>query len=249
MQLDMAIRNHPVSRQTMILSWSAWLTLSLLILLPAAAHCTENRAGVSGAGNTNGTNDQSKAKNGNKAGKCIANICLETSITQKDIVAKYGPGRTHVSGGKPLETVTRCYYDPKQDLYIEFNFDKHLQEMVRYNSDLAGIMVSLIPMCPKRYKPTHSFPRLSTEYGLTIGSTEAEVRTAMGKPNMVQDMAEVERSGLSRHTHEELMRAYDTPDYGETALFYNPDPEHNLLFNYFYISQGKVKSIHLNASE
>ncbi len=188
---------------------------------------------------------------GNKVGTCMAGICLETPLTQKDIVAKYGPGRAHfVHVGTELESGTRCYYDPRQDLYIEFNFDKHQQQAVVYNSDLTEIMVSSVPMCEKKYKPKQPFPKFATEYGLTIGSTEAEVHAAMGKPADIWNMAEIEKSNLKTwSSREALMRAYRTTDYGETALHYPPAEKNSLLLNSFYISQGKVKSIHLSDSE
>lgn len=180
----------------------------------------------------------------------MAGICLETPLTQKDIVAKYGPGRARfVHVGTELESGTRCYYDPSQDLYIEFNFDKHQQQEVVYNSDLTEIMVSSVPMCEKKYKPKQPFPKFATEYGLTIGATEAEVHAAMGEPAKIWDMAELEKLNLRERTRESLVRSYDTTDYGKTMLLYSPPEKNTLLFNSIYISQGKVKSIHLSDSE
>ena len=229
MQFDLASRNNPSTFKNPAWGWT--VLLPLLILLPASASSVDN-----------------KGQAGNKASTCIAKLCLATPLSQKEIVAQYGEGRKRVSGGATDESVSRCYYDPKQDLYVEFNFDKHVQDQVVYNSDLTQVMVSRVPMCEKSFKPKHPFPKFVTELGLTIGSTEAEVQAAMGKPNRVG--AAEDRSKRSTPTsHDELMRGYDAPDYGETSLFYSPDQQHDLLANFFYISQGKVKSILLSVSE
>jgi hypothetical protein len=220
----------PMGRHSGSSALSAWKRVACVLLpllaLPAAA---------SGA--------EGKQATGKKAATCIADICLETPLTQEDIVAKYGPGREQVSdAGTPVESAARCYYDPAQDLYVEFQFDKHQQAQVTFNSDLTQIMVSRAPMCEKRYTPKQPFPKLATEYGLKIGSTQAEVRAAMGTPDR---MDKAERHPASHESH---MEAYDAADYGEVAMFYWPDKE-DLLSNSYYISHGEVKSISLRFSE
>ncbi len=219
----------------------ARLLLPLLLALPAAAYCADG-----------------------KTSKCVAEICLKTSITQEDIVAKYGPGReyAHVDlvetdgpGHKRVpkpnpDLVKRCYYDPKQDLYIEFSFDKHQQKEVVYNSDLIEIMVSSVPMCSKKYTPKQPFPPFKTEHGVGVGATEAEVQAAMGKPGDTISIAYREQLMSKHDSHEELMREYDSTEYGENGLYYAPpDSQRDLLYDLFYVSQGKVKSILLSNTE
>ncbi len=220
--------------------------LLLLLALPFSASGAENKQAA-----------------GKKPDKCIAEICLETPVTQEDIVAKYGPGREYVpmvnfageSTGwkevvKPDDDVTqRCYYDPSQHLYIEFDFDKHQQRQVVYNSDLVTITVSTVTMCDKKFTPKQPFPPFKTEHGVGIGATEAEVQAAMGKPDDTINMKDHERVNLAHRTHEALMRDHESAEYGETALYYNPDPQHSLLEDLFFISDGKVKSIRLSNSE
>lgn len=182
----------------------------------------------------------------NKADKCMAGICLEPPIAQKALVAKYGPGLTRSGPGSGDDMVTRCYYDKKQDLYVEFTFDKHGEAV--YDSDLIEIMVSPVPMCPKRYAPKKPFSKLVTESGLKVGSTVAEVEAALGKPSRIDDVAGRERTTYATKPQEYLLRNYDSSAYGGQKLMYIPDPE-ELLFSAFYISDGKVKSVLLSVSE
>lgn len=232
--------DHSESSGKPVFGRGARLLLSLLLALPPAAYCADS-----------------------KTSKCMAEICLKTPVTQEDIVAKYGTGREYVhidlveTGGpghkyvrKPNpDLVKRCYYDPKQDLYVEFSFDKHQQQEVVYNSDLIEIMVSSVPMCPKKYTPKQPFPPFKTENGISVGATEAEVQAVMGKPLNTISIAQREQTMSKYNSHEELMREYDATEYGENGLYYSPDPQHSLLENLVYISQGKVKSILLSNSE
>ncbi len=182
-----------------------------------------------------------------KAERCMAGICLEQPITQKMLVAKYGPGRKRLEPGLQPDTVARCYYDKKQDLYVEFNFDMHVETI--YNSDLSQIMVSRAPMCSKRYAPKRPFPKLVTDSGLTVGSSEAEVEAALGKPFRTADVAEMERTNYATFPQEDLMRDYLSSAYGTTARIYGLDPKVDPLENEFFISDGKVKSVLLSVAE
>lgn len=242
MKYSMVTAHHFGLTGKLLMHRAAPLLLPLLILLPGVAYCGDN-----------------------KTSKCMAEICLETPITQEDIVAKYGPGREYVRidfvetegpdhklvrKPKPNpDLVKRCYYDPTQDLYIEFSFDKHQQRQVVYNSDLIEIVVTSVPMCPKKYKPKQPFQPFKTEHGISVGATEAEVLAAMGKPFDTISIADREQTMSKHESREELMREYDATEYGENGLYYSPDPGHNLLENLVYISQGKVKSILLGNSE
>lgn len=220
------VHTNPVNRPlTRARHGVAWLTL-LLFTLPAAA----NAAG--------------------KADKCVAGICLEQPVTQKMLVAKYGPGLKRIGPGSYPDFVTRCYYDNKQGLYVEFTFDQHHELNTDYGSDLTEIMVSRTPMCPKRYAPKKPFARLATESGLAVGSTEAEVEAALGKPDRVDDVTRIEQDETSRANSkpEFLMRDYLSSAYGTTKRVYIPDPQ-DLLFNAFYINAGMVKSILVSVSE
>lgn len=216
----------PMGRHSRSSALSAWKRAACLLLpllaLPATASGTEG-----------------KQATGKKAATCIAkNVCLLTPLTQNDIVAKYGPGRLF-AGSTIVGTASRCYYDPKQHLYIEFSFDKHQQTQVNFNSDLSEIMLSRAPICEKRYAPKQPFPRFITELGLKIGSSEAQVTAIMGKPDRTVNTKKQLQPDLEDH---------DAAAYGELALFYWPDKE-DLLSNSYYISRGKVKSIMLRFSE
>jgi hypothetical protein len=204
------------------LRW-AWL-LPLALALPATASAT------------------------GKADKCVAGICLQSSITQKMLVAKYGPGRLRIGPGLIPDTQQRCYYDKQQGLYIEFTFDKHAELNTEPGSDLSGIMVSSVPMCPQSYAPKRPFPKFTTESGLHVGSTAAEVEAALGKTDKLYDVAGRERKSNANFTQEELMRDYRTSVFGGFAWVYIPDPE-DLLANYIYIDDGKIKSLRLSDSE
>lgn len=227
--------------------WRCGAWLPLLLALPFSASAAEHKPAA-----------------GKAPEKCMAGICLETPMTQKNIVAKYGPGRNYVPTGvyagestgwknvrRPDPDVSqRCYYDPTQRLYIEFGFDKHQQRQSVYNSDLVEIVVSTVPMCAKTYTPKRPFPPFKTEHGVGIGATEAEVQAAVGKPDNTISIADRERLRSSRgESRESLMRDHMVADFGEMGLNYNPDPKHKLLQNLFYISHGKVKSILLSDSE
>lgn len=223
---------HAASSETSIPLRGVRLLLPLLLALPFSASAAEN-----------------KPASGKRPDKCMAQICLETPMTQDDIVAKYGPGRKAVPYPASPDEVQRCYYDPKQHLYIEFSFDKHQQVQVVYNSDLNDIVVSTFPMCDKKFTPKQPFPPFKTERGVGIGATEAEVLAAMGPPDGTFDMADYERKNLKHRTHAQLVRDHDSAVYGEKSLLYSPDPQHDLLTNAFLISHGKVKSIMLSNSE
>lgn len=103
--------------------------------------------------------------------------------------------------------------------------------------------------CQKARRGAPRREHVKTEYGVGIDAAEAEVRTAMGKPLDTISIAGREQTMSKHESHEELMREYDSTEYGENGLYYSPDPEHDLLENLFYISQGKVKSILLRNSE
>lgn len=201
---------------------AAWLLLPLLLAFPAMA----------GAADT-----------------CMAGICLNTAINQKTLVAKYGPGRLRIEQSEVPEIRQRCYYDKQQGLYIEFTFDIHGE--LNSVSDLTEIVVSTVPMCPKRYAPKRPFPRMVTESGLRVGLTEAEVETALGRPQRIDDVAELEHermAGANGFTQEMLMRNYAASVFGSPKWMYIPDPN-DLLFNAFFMADGTVKSLWLSVSE
>ncbi len=201
---------------------AAWLLLPIMLACPAMASAV------------------------GKADKCMAGICLESKTNQKMLVAKYGPGRLRKEPGADADTMQRCYYDKKQGLYIEFTFDKHAE--LNTDSDLTTIMVSSVPMCPKRYAPKKPFQKFVTESGLRVGLTEAEVEAIKGKPDRIDDVAGKEQKNYANFTQEELMQDYLSSAYGGVKWMYLP-PEDDLLLNGLYISDGKVKSLLLSDSE
>lgn len=169
---------------------------------------------------------------------CVAKICLGVEqVNEKSLVKNYGEGKRQLGMGNDPSVVRRCFYDKTQNLWLEFTFDKH-----SIVAELSDIFVSSQSLCEKTFVPKKSFPKIVLKNGLVIGSLDRDVIKVKGKPNRVD---ENEKSNSSKL----LEKTYFSSIYGETVLVYDYSERDENEMNYFYISNGKIKTIWLSISE
>jgi hypothetical protein len=175
--------------------------------------------------------------------KCIGGICLEQKgLTEQKLVERFGQGKLYAPDPEDPDFVVRCYYEPSQDAWIEFKFDRRKNYFNPYQ--LITIFVSREPLCEKTSTPAKPFAELKTRSGLKLGSAEQEIVRVKGPPSRVAD-------AVLRETKNPKLKSKSpyAAKYGEKVYVYGKDPEGDLLANSYHVTDGKIKSIWLSVSE
>lgn len=173
--------------------------------------------------------------------RCIGNICInQHGKSPAWLLRKYGVGQVH-KDADDSELVIHCYYDARQQLWIELEFSS--SEMGKAGSRFTGLFVTTVPMCPIRFSPRKSFPDFTSEYGVKIGSIESDLIKKMGQPKRKDDVRAIESKSAylidsSRYASK----------FGSTRFVYDENPS-SLLFNFYGFENGKLVSMWFADSE
>lgn len=167
---------------------------------------------------------------------CLAGFCLiGAKVTESEVVAKLGEGYTR-SETPVVGNIIHCYFDPTQEMWIEFTFDHH------QSHQLLQVFASRTPLCDRTYQPKTRLQSAKTGGGIALGSTKADVLRVYGGPTRVDDYEVMERLDPSQKDTHMAAR------FGSPGLVYYPDPN-ELLFAVFYLRENKVQSILVSISE
>src|ERR1700733_3655622 len=99
---------------------------------------------------------------------CLGGICVRPNqMPEADFVSRYGDGvLLERSWSNVVESSSRCYYDAKQQLWIQA---VSLRADTSVPSYMLGVEVSMKPLCDKKIAPKQPFPKLALANGLGIG--------------------------------------------------------------------------------
>lgn len=168
---------------------------------------------------------------------CLAGFCLiGAKVTESEVIAKLGEGYTRYTASV-VGDIVHCYFDPTQEVWIEFTFDHHHQ-----SHQLLQVFASRTPLCDRTYQPKIRLQPVKTAGGIALGSTKADVLRVYGVPTRIDDHEAMERLYPSQKDTHMAAR------YGSPGLVYYPDPN-ELLLAVFYLRENKVQSIFVSISE
>jgi len=168
---------------------------------------------------------------------CVANFCLgNKELTFQSLKKEYGSGGSVSLDGDQKRL---CYYDDQQKLWflLEFNIHSHTRRTA-----LETIFVSAEKICTKKIAPLSFLQDLKTNGDIRVGMPETELLNLKGQPTRVD--SSVEREKQSRVSYAGTLYA---PRFGEKVLVFLSDDQSK--FNFFYITDGKIKSIWVSDAE
>lgn len=169
---------------------------------------------------------------------CLGKICLEQAkVNERTLVERFGEGRKRYGGGDDRSVVLRCYYDPKQNLWVEFTFDKNGQA---FGTNLKQIFVTNEQHCPKNFIPKVSFEKMETEAGIAVGSTQQHIVRIKGKPTSISPKVQNYQGSIDE---------YFSGHYGEMEYSYEYSERNENENNVYFVTDGKVKSIWISNDE
>ena len=170
---------------------------------------------------------------------CLGKFCLlDKQWTESEVVNRFGPGKESLQGKDGL-SVSHCYFLPREKLWLELTFDR--RQPFQGKVDLKDIFLTSETLCEQHFQAKEPLDHLMTTSGITVGADEDDVLQLKSTPTRVDDsVARQERNPAYGDTKYAVR-------YGEKVLVYRKPSD--LGFNFFYISNGKVKSIWLSMSE
>lgn len=171
---------------------------------------------------------------------CIGNICLEKkNFTYQSTKKLFGVGSVATVGRDEIDKRKLCYFDAQQQMWVLLEFDTHSNYR---QVALETIFVSTEQVCAVKTSPSLTLHEFKTNGGIRVGMDEAVLIKLKGQPARIDDS--VEREKNARFSFRDTLRA---PRFGEKVFVYvNSD---RVQFNFFYINDGKVKSILVSDSE
>lgn len=168
---------------------------------------------------------------------CLAGFCLNKAKTiESEVIAKLGEGYTRRTT-PAVGDIVHCYFDPAQEMWIEFTFDHHHQ-----SRQLLQVFASSTPLCDRAYQPKTRLQPAKTAGGIALGSTKADVLHVYGEPARVDDREAMER------LNPPPQNSYLAARFGSHVLVYDSGPD-DLLLAVFYLRENKVQSILVSISE
>jgi len=157
-------------------------------------------------------------------GSCVASICLDTGISEREFVARFGTGE--INWGN-----THCYALPKLGLYFAGAAED--EDPSQTNRRINWVYLGRRPhaACAHWGSAKHRPRPLGTREGLRIGDPERRVYELYA----------------SRRT---FMKTYFSPRDGSKGIFFGPrDPDESLLQTEITIKGGRVIGIAVSDEE
>ena len=165
---------------------------------------------------------------------CIANFCMgfhhKLPMRKSALIKTYGKGCI-------VNEVYHCYFDPEQEIYIQFGVDEE------HTNEIDFVFVSGKPSCPCNVRPKIKFPKMVTKEGIGIGNSIKEVLNTYGKPSSIRKPTDQFKADFSNE------HSKDTEHFGDTAYFYYNIDKELALFSVFYFRKGKVSAFLISNGE
>ena len=157
-------------------------------------------------------------------GSCVASICLDTGISEREFVAHFGPGE--INSGN-----THCYVLPKVGLYFAGAADDEDPSPTTRHINWVYLGRTPHPFCAHWGSAKHRPSPLGTREGLRIGDPERRVHELYA----------------SRRA---FMKTYFSPRDGSKGIYFGPrDPDESLLQTEITIKGGIVVGITVSDQE
>lgn len=168
---------------------------------------------------------------------CILSLCAgDQKTSERDVVRKLGRG---MSVRRPDDAgPTRCYFDSANNVWGDFTFVG--RERQGRKDSLESIFLSSQPLCdPSTSKSTA--PLNGSLLGVSLGMSEADVVSKLGKPVRTDDSKDRERR------KPQMAETRYAAKFGETVLVYSNESDLGTLM--VFLENGKTKSIWFTASD
>jgi hypothetical protein len=170
---------------------------------------------------------------------CLGPFCIDRNVPARSLFKQLGPPESRASRISPY-----CFQsqDGKKFLYVE-TFESEPDVT-------AEVFLSDFPNCIHALKKqtTEDLGAWTTREGIRLGSPEADVLKAYGKPSAEFKVdSKIYQLRIRGHRREDKLP--QITDVGEKRMFYNGDVTTDLSAAEFGIRGGKVSYIWLSHNE
>lgn len=170
---------------------------------------------------------------------CLGPFCIDRNVPARNLFKQLGP-----PAPRPSRLFPYCYQsqDGKKFLYVE-TFDSEPDVT-------AEVFLSDFPNCihARKKQTTEDLGAWTTREGIRLGSPEADVVKAYGKPSSELKVdSKLYQLRIRGHQREDKLP--QLKDVGEKRIFYNGDVTTDLSAAEFGIRGGKVSYIWLSHNE